>query len=223
MRLAVTTNEAANAARSEEAGIDMTDMITVRGFVATEVRFFTTNAGLPMASFRLASTDRKLDRETHKWVDAETNWYNVTAFRHLAQNLACSVNKGDPVVVSGRLRLRQWNTEDGKSGTSPDIDADVVGHDLGWGTARFQRPIQLRKEAPDSRDDDGRSGEGADGIADGSQEENRAGRGDGTDRDPFAPDAAAPDAPESEADGHFPRTADGEFVDTETGELMQAG
>jgi single-strand DNA-binding protein len=174
----------------------MADIITVRGFVATEVRVFTTNSGLPMASFRLASTDRKLDRETHKWVDAETNWYNVTAFRHLAQNLACSVNKGDPVVVSGRLRLRQWSTEDGKSGTSPDIDADVVGHDLGWGTARFQRPVQPRHESSDARNDDAGQGDSDDG-------------GDG--------EAAGP-----EGAGSYRATDDGELVDTATGELLSA-
>ncbi|MCZ2404976.1 single-stranded DNA-binding protein [Paenarthrobacter sp. Z7-10] len=125
----------------------MTDMIAVHGFVANDVRLFVTEEGLTIASFRVGSTERKFDRTANAWVDSETNWYNVSSFRYLAQNVAFCIKKGDPVVVTGKLRLRQWTNEAGKSGMTADIDADAVGHDLTWGTDRFTRSSAQRRDA----------------------------------------------------------------------------
>ncbi|MHA7272571.1 single-stranded DNA-binding protein [Arthrobacter sp. TMT4-20] len=63
----------------------------------------------------------------------------MSMFRQLATNAGVSIKKGDKVVVSGRLRVRPWIREDGRTGTSVDIDAETVGHDLMWGTAHFHR------------------------------------------------------------------------------------
>lgn len=119
----------------------MSDTITLRGYVATELRQNTTDHGLAVASFRMCTTERRYDRDAGAWMDGQTNWYAVSLFRQLATNAAFSIHKGDRVVVTGRLRLRQWATEDGRSGTSADIDADTVGHDLMWGTASFRRTV----------------------------------------------------------------------------------
>jgi len=84
------------------------DTITITGLVATTPRHITTSEGLDISSFRLASTHRRFDRNAEKWTDGETNWFTVTCFRHLANNVAHSVNKGERVVVTGTLRIREW-------------------------------------------------------------------------------------------------------------------
>jgi len=119
----------------------MNDTITLRGFVATEVRTTTADSGLAIAGFRMCTTERRFDRESGLWLDGNTNWYSVSMFRQLATNAGVSIHKGDRVIVTGRLRVRQWATDSGRSGTSVDIDADAVGHDLMWGTANFRRSI----------------------------------------------------------------------------------
>ncbi len=75
-----------------------------------------------------------------------TNWFTVTAFRQLAINLAGSINKGDRVVVTGELKVRDWDNGE-RAGTSVEIVAFTVGHDLRWGTAEFTRTVQ-RLEQP---------------------------------------------------------------------------
>jgi single-strand DNA-binding protein len=65
----------------------------------------------------------------------------VTAFRQLALNIAACVAKGDRIVVSGRLSVRDWESGD-RSGTVVEIDADAVGHDLTWGTATYSRTVK---------------------------------------------------------------------------------
>ena len=118
----------------------MTDILSITGLVATTPRHLVTSDGLPIASFRLASTQRRYDRGAQKWIDAETNWYTVTTFRQLAINIVGSIEKGQRVVVTGRLRVRDWQTGD-RAGTNVEIDADAVGHDLAWGTAVYTRSV----------------------------------------------------------------------------------
>ncbi len=124
----------------------MTDSITLTGLVATAPRHIVTSEGLPITSFRLASTQRRFDRSQERWIDGETNWYTITTFRQLAINSAGSVGKGDRVVVAGRLRVRDWENGE-RTGTNIDVEADAVGHDLSWGTAVFSRSISSSASA----------------------------------------------------------------------------
>jgi single-strand DNA-binding protein len=117
----------------------MTDTITLTGLVATAPRHIVAGEGnLPITSFRLASTQRKFDRTTQTWLDTETNWYTITSFRNLATHVASSVERGHRVVVTGRLKMRDWE-KDQRSGTTIEVVADALGHDLAWGTAVFTR------------------------------------------------------------------------------------
>jgi single-strand DNA-binding protein len=116
----------------------MTDLITVTGVVGSDPRHTVTGQGLAITSFRLASTRRYFDRAKGSWEDGETNWFTVATFRNLAVNAARSLRKGERVVVRGRLRLRAWDTGE-KSGLAVEIEADAVGHDLGWGVSSWQK------------------------------------------------------------------------------------
>lgn len=115
----------------------MSDTIAVRGFVATEPRHLVTEGGLPITSFRLVSTRRRYNRQAASWEDGGSNWYTVSAFRRLALSAADCIAKGDPVLVSGRLCLREWAGE--KQGMTVEIEAESIGHDLTWGRSAFTR------------------------------------------------------------------------------------
>lgn len=118
--------------------VKMKDLITIRGFVATEVTSTTTARGTATASFRVGVTSRRFDEPTKAWVDAHTNWFTVKGYRQLAGTIGCSIRKGQPVIVVGKLRLSSWE-KDGRVYHSTVIDADAVGHDLTFGSANFTR------------------------------------------------------------------------------------
>jgi single-strand DNA-binding protein len=115
-----------------------TDQLTLTGLIATTPRHIVTSEGLAITSFRLASQQRKFDKATERWADAETNWYTVTAFRDLAINASQSLHKGDRVVTVGRVKVRDWSNDD-RSGTSIEVEAESLGHDLHWGVSQFKR------------------------------------------------------------------------------------
>ena len=116
----------------------MSDTITVTGNIATEPEHKRTPAGVAITTFRLASGQRRYDRESGGWIDSGTNWYTVSTFRGLAEHTFSSLQKGDRVILTGRLRLRDWDTGSRK-GTTAEIDAEAIGHDLLWGTTHFEK------------------------------------------------------------------------------------
>ena len=118
----------------------MSDTITITGLIATTPRHIVTSEGLPITSFRLASSQRRFDKASGKWVDTSTNWYTVSAYKQLAINCVPSLNKGDRIIVSGRLRVRDWATDD-RVGTNVEIEAELIGHDLFWATAVATRIV----------------------------------------------------------------------------------
>ncbi|MFB6980352.1 single-stranded DNA-binding protein [Streptomyces scopuliridis] len=112
-------------------------VVTVVGNVATGVEFRESATG-GVARFRFAVTGRRWDRQKNSWADGPTSFYTVWAWRTLGANLAASVSVGEPLVVHGRLRVREDERE-GQRRTSVEIDAVAVGHDLTRGTAAFRR------------------------------------------------------------------------------------
>jgi single-strand DNA-binding protein len=122
-----------------ERGHIMSDHITLVGNVIGDPEERATRGGDPIAAFRLAVSERRFDRERGQWIDGHTNYYAVSVFGELGRNALASLHKGERVIVAGRLRLREWET-DAKRGVSADVTADAVGHDLRWGVSAFRRP-----------------------------------------------------------------------------------
>jgi single-strand DNA-binding protein len=116
----------------------MTDHISITGVIATQPRSIVTSEGLAICSFRVASPQRHFSKSDNQWVEGETNWFTVSAFRQLAEHAISSLHKGERIVVRGRLKLRQWEREE-KNGLSAEIEADALGHDLRWGSSAFTR------------------------------------------------------------------------------------
>ncbi len=120
---------------------------TVTGNVASRPRVAVTKAGHAVTSFRLASTARRYDRAKAEWTDGPTAWFSVSCWRALADHVGSSLSLGDPVIVHGKLQVRDYTRGDGTSGTSLDLDAQTIGHDLNRGTSMFNR-VQRQGENP---------------------------------------------------------------------------
>jgi single-strand DNA-binding protein len=110
--------------------------ITLQGLIATTPRHLVTQDGLAITSFRIAEQNDGTEI---------TNWFTVTALKDLALNAYSSLSKGDRIVVSGTLKVRDWDNGE-RSGTSVEIEADSIGHDLSWGTSTFTRTSLAKAE-----------------------------------------------------------------------------
>jgi single-strand DNA-binding protein len=114
--------------------------ITIVGNVLTGPKIRrTTETDQLAASFRVASTARRLDRAEERWVDGHSLRLRVTCWRRLAEGVAASLKTGDPVIVTGRLYTRDWVDDQGNHRVLYEMDANAVGHDLARGTGKFLR------------------------------------------------------------------------------------
>ncbi|GAA2269027.1 hypothetical protein GCM10010149_07460 [Nonomuraea roseoviolacea subsp. roseoviolacea] len=113
--------------------------ITLTGNVAAEPRQYTFEDGARVTSLRVLTSHRYFDRKTGQWTDGERVCFAVRCWRSLGDNVARSIRMGHPVVVSGKLRIREFGPE-GDRRFMPEIEASAVGHDLRWGAGTFVKP-----------------------------------------------------------------------------------
>jgi len=102
-----------------------------------ELRF--TPSGVAVANFTVACTPRNFDKNTNEWKDGETTFLRCQVWRTYAENVAESLTRGTRVVVTGRLRQRNYETKEGEKRTSIDIDVDDVGPVLRNATAKISK------------------------------------------------------------------------------------
>lgn len=99
--------------------------ITIHGNVGQEPELKFTPSGMAVVTFTIADTYGRDDKK-------KTTWHNVTAFSKLAENIAASINKGDSIVVTGRLEQEEYTKKDGTKGKSTRVIADEAGVSLRW-------------------------------------------------------------------------------------------
>ncbi|PKI93063.1 single-stranded DNA-binding protein [Actinomycetales bacterium SN12] len=114
------------------------DVLTIAGNIGNDPISNETRSGKAVINFRVATSSGYFDQRTGAWVDGVTNWYAVSAFGKLAEHARASLHRGDPVVVVGRLRQKEWEAN-GKKGIDVELTADAIGHDLRRGTSAFVR------------------------------------------------------------------------------------
>ncbi|GAA2900385.1 hypothetical protein GCM10010517_66020 [Streptosporangium fragile] len=113
--------------------------VTLTGNIAAPPRQHTFPDGSRVTSLKVASTSRYFDRENQQWRNGETTYFGVRCFRGLADNVARSVQLGQPIVVQGRLRIREF-VHGGERRFMPEVEANSLGHDLRWGIGSFDKP-----------------------------------------------------------------------------------
>ncbi|MCS7476180.1 single-stranded DNA-binding protein [Umezawaea endophytica] len=109
-----------------------TTAITVVGVVASEVTHRELALGYSRATFRVLSVERRYDAEKKDFVDGDKLFLNVTCWRRLADEVGKALAKGDSVIVTGKLRNRDYEL-DGERRKVSEIEAVAVGANLQWG------------------------------------------------------------------------------------------
>ncbi len=114
-------------------------VVTIIGNLTADPELRFVPNGNAVANFTVASTPRTRDQQTGEWRDGETLFVRCAVWRKAAENVADSLTKGTRVIVTGRLKVRNYETRDGRQGTSIELDVDEVGPSLQFATAQVTR------------------------------------------------------------------------------------
>ena len=112
--------------------------VTLVGNLTRDPELRYTPAGAATCQFGLAVNRRWQNRQTSEWEEA-TSFFNVVAWREMAENAGETLTKGARVIVTGRLEQRSWETPDGEKRSVVEVVADEIGPSLRWATAQVVR------------------------------------------------------------------------------------
>jgi len=112
--------------------------ITIIGNLTADPELRFTPSGQAVCNFTVASTSRFFDKQKNEWAEGDTTFIRCSVWREMAENCAETLLKGMRVVVTGTLKVRQYETDKGK-GTSVECDVEEVGPSMKWASAKVTR------------------------------------------------------------------------------------
>lgn len=113
--------------------------ITVVGNLVADPELRFSAAGQPWATFRVASTPRIRDTATGEWKNGDSLFLTCKVWRQMAENVAESLQRGMRVIVTGRLKQRNYETKEGENRTVYEIEVDDIGPSLLLASAKVNR------------------------------------------------------------------------------------
>lgn len=179
--------------------------ITITGSVITNVVRRCLPDGTTLVNFRVASNERRYNKDTGAWANADSLYMSVTCWRQLAENVLRTFSVGDPIIVRGRLFTRSFEDKEGRQRSVTELEGLAVGPDLTRSIAKVTRlnregmPLGLVPAGPDDRP--ATEGDPADGTARSSSAESD---------DPWR---TAGEAVDADRDDCFDRDVDDELDD----------
>ena len=107
---------------------DMTAQVTIIGNLTKDPELRFTPSGDAVASMRVAVNERIKDGA--EWKDGEPSFYEVKVWRKLAEQAGELLQKGQRVVVVGKMKIETYTTKDGEQRSSTVITADEIGESI---------------------------------------------------------------------------------------------
>ena len=121
--------------------------VTISGNVTRDPELRYTPSGASKLSFGVAVNRSWRNQQTQEW-EEQTSFFNVVAWRQLAENAQNSITKGTRVVVTGRIEQRSWETDQGEKRSIVEIVADDIGPSMKWATATVERTSRSTTGGP---------------------------------------------------------------------------
>lgn len=110
--------------------------ITLVGNITSDPDLRYTAGGRGVASFGLA-VNRRYQRNG-EW-EEQVSFFNIVCWGDLGENIAASAQKGNRIIVTGRLQQRSYDDRDGNKRSIVEVVADECGPSLRWATAVIER------------------------------------------------------------------------------------
>lgn len=118
--------------------------VTVQGTVATAPVLTRQEGKKPYCRFRVAASYGQM--VSGSWVNYDTLWFTAKAWGDLAEHLAQSFKRGDPVILCGRLGEDHW-MRSGQRVSSMVLHLHCAGHDLTRGEAHYTKVVIIHDKA----------------------------------------------------------------------------
>lgn len=96
--------------------------VVLIGNICKDPELSETNSGVAVCRFSIAVNRRRASEDAEQ----QTDFFNVTVWRGLAETVARYCKKGNKVAVSGQIQIRQYEDREGAKRTSVDVVAEEI-------------------------------------------------------------------------------------------------
>lgn len=103
--------------------------ITLVGNLVADPDLTIISTGKAVSKVRVASTSRYVDRNG-QWTDGNSLFLTCSTWGPYGENVAESLQRGDEVIVRGRLKQRSYETAEGEKRTVVEMDVSAIGPTL---------------------------------------------------------------------------------------------
>ena len=105
------------------SGFDI-NQLTISGNLTGDPELRSLNSGQSLCKIRIAHNER-YKNAAGEWTD-RPQYFDITVWGAIGDWVGGHLSKGDKVIVAGRLKWRQWETDGGSKRQAVDITADSV-------------------------------------------------------------------------------------------------
>lgn len=99
----------------------MLNQVTIMGRMVSDPQVRQTGTGVSVCSFRIAC-----DRDKQVEGGQKADFIDCTAWRKTGEFVGKYFAKGKPILVQGRLQIREWTDKEQKKRYSPEILVNEV-------------------------------------------------------------------------------------------------
>jgi single-strand DNA-binding protein len=131
----------------------MTAQVTIIGNLTRDPEIRFTPSGDAVTSMRIAVNERI--KEGNEWKDGEPSFYEVKAWRKLAEQCAETLRKGQRIVIVGKMKIESYQSKDGETRSSTVVTADEIGESIRFrgNSSPAQASIPRATEAPSAAEE----------------------------------------------------------------------
>ena len=97
----------------------MLNKIMIIGNLGSDPELRYTQSGTPVASFRVATTEKWKDKGGQ--MQEQTEWHSCNAWSKLAEICGNYLKKGSKVYIEGSVHTRKWQDQEGKDRYSTEV------------------------------------------------------------------------------------------------------
>ena len=113
--------------------------VTFVGQLTADPELRHTKKKIAVASFTIARNDRYFDKESEEWVDGDPTFLRCSLWREYGENFAESHEKGDRVIVVGKLQQNEFTDKEGNERITLELNVEEAGPALRFATAEVTR------------------------------------------------------------------------------------
>jgi len=107
--------------------------LTVMGNITRDPELSFIGSGTALCKFSIADNQKKANGEI------QAHFFDCVAWGELGEHIAESFQKGQRIIVCGKLVQNQWTTDQGEKRSKVEITVEDAGHSLKWATSQSQR------------------------------------------------------------------------------------